>query len=285
MATRQTKRVQKLIEGASTLDKAKILARLAPQTALIKSEALSQNEVKAIIESVPKGETEEINKYLTIINVIMGEDYRVAYTTARASHFFFRLGVNISSLADYLVRLDTMNKIVAELPEGNPFKPVVVKYAIDEFKEMDTLGFSAVEDRGLVKIDGYLLRKVLLMDRAPYISYLSQCKTLRAQLYEFLDKYGDRELIPDITLSCIREMDNTYYPDYEPKTRAFWEQHITKPDGAPDGDPEEEIYIDEYLGMPQLFPSIESEEIKITEAYLGKKENVFIKSLLQGYES
>lgn len=277
-AMKYTKRVQKLLaENPTTLEKAKLLARLAPETAIVKSTALSRNEANSIIDSVPKEETKKMNRYLSVMNAVLDEDYRVAYTAARVCHFFHLLALNTSNLSDYLVRLDTMNKLAAQSPEE--FKPVILKAAKDEADTMGTLGFDVVDDEGTLKLNGYLLRKVILMDRTPYIAYLSQGKTLRAQLYEFLDKYGDRDLIPEITKACINELENTEYQDYEPHTRAFWQQHIIKPDDAPDGDPEESIYIDEYLGMPKLFPSIESEEIKITKEYLGAKENVFIKTL------
>lgn len=272
-----SKRIQKLLEGASLTDKIKILSEINSSKMESGKSKYSENEINQIIDSIILNEEEDkkFHKILSSLHLIMDKRGEFYFESMRVAYYKHIITLFFEKFTDYGLRLSTINEHIERLRKIPGTEGEIRKF-ISSMEDDDSEGtpftsFYMVEANGRLKLRGDILKKDIELIGEEYKHITEIAKTTYKAFYEFLDKTGIEELVPRDIKSVVESLK-------ESQAKLFHtgvEKELLN--GLVDFPPvNENMSMAEYFGVKDLFPTFEESSYRDYE--LGKN-NRFINEL------
>lgn len=273
-----TKRMQKLLDGASIKDKIKLLS--SNNAAMIETgkPLYSKNEIKEIMDSIWNDkQSEEYESIMLSISSIIGRRGELYFEGLRMSYYTHLLTIFFEKLTDYGRRLSVINEHINEL-ESIPGTDEAVRNLISKMIDNDPEDkamtyFHVVEVDGRLKLCGEPIRANLEEMGQEYKYAIEIAKTTYKAFHEFLEMTDISELIPNDIKSMVellKKANSDILGTIIDKDS--WNNLLDLP--AIDKD----MSIVDRFGVAELYPSFESASYR--EHELGEN-NRFLKDLKQ----
>lgn len=272
---RTTKRISKLLDGATLRDKIKLLSENSSHRLSTGKDLYTENEIKAILDNITQsGEDEEYKKLITKINIIVNRRGELYFENARLCYFSTFAPFLYNTLQDYSYRLAVDNSLVTgftgiskdsygserEAEIAKMLENLVNMYCskmTDEDQDVDKkiYPYKVVRCKdGKLRLHADTIKDYLVSNGEEYARTILTVKTTYEAYKEYVRENNIEDLIPkDIDL-IMGLLENDYIDSLRSrKSYSYW-LSLVDHEPVDNLDPEGEYSIIEFFGVEAYYP-------------------------------
>lgn len=286
---RTTKRIAKLLEGATLRDKIKLLSENSYFKMSSGKDLYTPNELKSIVDNITEcGEGDEYNRLVTAIDVVANRRGELYFEQARLSYFSEFAPHLYNTLQDYSNRLAVNNSLVAGFTGigkdsyGSKEEEELARYIdnlvdmycskmTDEDQDVDKkiYPYRVVRCKdGKLRLHAPTIKRYLEFVGKPYLFAMESAKTTYLGYMEYVERHDIKDLMPKDVEIVIALLVNDYVSALRVKKPLSYWSELVDEIPVPGLDPGEEYGITDIFGVGGYYPLFD--DVKAREEELGK---------------